>query len=943
MPSISYDGQSFSIDGRRIWLVSGALHYPRIPRELWRDRIRAAKQAGLNCIETYCFWNAHEPEPGRFDFTGNLDVRAFVEMIGEEGMFAIVRPGPYVCAEWDFGGLPAWLHREARERKTNDFRIRQKFQPFMEATSRYLRAVMDQVKDLQVTTPREGKRLPAPLGNVPGQPGGGFHAGLASTCGGPILLVQVENEWFCHNPDDGEAYLNEVARYLRESGATVPLTACNQLWQDVPNTIHTWNASADLASSLRQLALVQPDAPRLVSEYWPGWFDQWGGKHSDSVDAQRHMSRLTAILAAGAQANQFMFHGGTNFGFWGGRTVNGKDCYMTTSYDYDAPLHEAGGRGEKYALTKRACTYASQFAAVFAALDPKPAQAAVAADDADHPLSVVHLHGTQGDAVFLLRGEKDKTNETAILLPDGIRLPVAMGGDRAAWLLLNTNLGGAATLDFTNLRPFAFLDRRLLVLYGPAGSEGVVSLDGTPFHIKVPTGKEPKVEPHGEITLVVLNEAQVDAAYPTAQGLIVGAAKLDDDGNAVPTKGWPKSIHVAIDGAVSREPGKVARNPRVPKLSGWQSADCDRFVDGDADVFEPIDGPASLEALGCDYGYGWYRLDIPAQALPTAKSKLIFPHGGDRLHVFADGEPQAVVGPGADDAPEAFKVAGRTVVLADNLGRMNYGQHVGRDLKGIPHHLMQVKPIRLGKPKIADSTAPNPFELTDLVYDRRKGDQTPAQTLTWTIKPESRKPVILDIDGLPVGCVVKVNGEPVDLYNAMHSAHYLRVLLDPADDGPFTGGKNTVELALFAPLPKEADVAKQVAAWQATTVVTHKASWSFARWSPPADDAYTDGTPDKKIGKPAWYRASFNVTSTHAPLFLEPKGLSKGQVYLNGHNVGRYVMVDERGKSRGPQKHYYLPEPWLTTDGPNELILFDEHGHKPTGAKLVYRELGPWH
>jgi beta-galactosidase len=110
MANISHDGQSFLIDNRRIWLVSGAVHYARTPRELWRQRLRAAKQAGLNCIDTYVFWNLHEPQPGTFRFDGDADLRAFVQMIGEEGLYCILRPGPYVCSEWDFGGLPAWLH-----------------------------------------------------------------------------------------------------------------------------------------------------------------------------------------------------------------------------------------------------------------------------------------------------------------------------------------------------------------------------------------------------------------------------------------------------------------------------------------------------------------------------------------------------------------------------------------------------------------------------------------------------------------------------------------------------------------------------------------------------------------------------------------------------------------------------------------------------------------
>ena len=136
MANITYDHQSFSIDGRRIWLISAAIHYPRTPHQLWRKRIRAAKQAGCNCIETYVFWNVHETEPGVFDFAGDRDLRAFIKIVGEEGMFCYLRPGPYICAEWDFGGLPAWLNN------IEDIDFRTANSPFLEASARYIGAVM---------------------------------------------------------------------------------------------------------------------------------------------------------------------------------------------------------------------------------------------------------------------------------------------------------------------------------------------------------------------------------------------------------------------------------------------------------------------------------------------------------------------------------------------------------------------------------------------------------------------------------------------------------------------------------------------------------------------------------------------------------------------------------------------------------------------------------
>ena len=452
MPSISYDRQSLSIDGRRIWLVSGAIHYPRVPHELWRHRIRAARQAGLNCIETYVFWNIHEPKRGKFDFKHNVDLRRVVELIGEEGMYCILRPGPYVCAEWDFGGHPAWLNT------VEGLRYREANEPYLEACSRYLGQVMEQVRDLQATAP----------------------------AGGPIVMMQAENEWLCHPPEQGRPYRREVVRYLRENGCEVPINVCNTRGQRVEGAIDTWNANERRAGDLRQLAIVQPNAPRMVPEFWPGWFDAWGRPHHTKFDGQWNLARLAQMLAVGAQYNLYMFHGGTNFAFHGGRSICGPDCFMTTSYDYDAPLREAGGRGEKYAVVKRVSMFASQFGHVFAHLDARQHAAAAPMEDG-HGLSVIHQSGGQGDVIFIIRDDNDKRDSVDVLLPNGLSLPVPLDDQRAAWLVTQANLAGVAELTWTNLRPWAFVGKSLLVLFGPAGADGLVNLNGATISITVPT------------------------------------------------------------------------------------------------------------------------------------------------------------------------------------------------------------------------------------------------------------------------------------------------------------------------------------------------------------------------------------------------------------------------------------------------------------------------
>lgn len=932
MATISYDGQSFIIDGRRIWLVSGAIHYFRTPRELWRARIRAAKEAGLNCIETYCAWNAHEPKPGHFDFTGDLDLRAFVKLVGEEGLYCIVRPGPYICGEWDFGGHPAWLHRQFEAAGESEVKLRQSHPIYLEACARFLGAVMDEIKYLQITATATPERASS-NGNAAGQPAGGYLGGG----GGPVIMIQAENEWFSHNPDEHDKYLREMVRYLRENGCTVPINNCNNLWQRIDGTIDTWNGARNLAFDMRQLAVVQPHAPRLVTEYWPGWFDMWGAEHS-TVDTDLHLYRVAAILATGSQYNLYMFHGGTNFAFYGGRTIVAYGGYMTTSYDYDAPLLEAGGRGPKYRVTKRISTFASQFGYVFSHLATDPPHAAIAPRDEDHPLSVVHLCGSQGEVIFLLRSAQDKTTQTQLMLPNGLTLPVHLGKERAAWLLINTNLGGVAKLNYTNLRPLAFIERKLLVLFGPAGCAGMIGLDDAQYRMTVPDDGAPHVERHDELAIVVLSTEQADDAYLFAGGIALGAGGLDTEGQPIPRDGKPLTI-IDTDGKVVVRPKpKAGRTVAPPKLNNWTAAAVDELVDGTATSYTAIDRPRSLESLGADFGYGWYRLRFD-----KASSGATFaPESGDRLHVFGGGKPLSLLGlgPGATDGPVNLRLSDTVTILADNLGRFNYGQPMG-EKKGLFGHLFNVKPVKLGKPKRTRERAADPFAVTRMVYRRRKGDLPMVESLSWTLKPAAKLPMVLFVQGLDVQGVWLINGRPVNVFLGSESAKYLRLVLTPGQNG-FTAGNNELKFSPLQAVAADVDIASSLTLYQATAVPSAKAEWSFAPWTVPDASAFTKLSKTPRAGVPCWYRTSFTVDAADVPLWLEPRGLSKGQLYLNGHNIGRFFVATNKGKRVPPQERYYLPEPWLNLKGENELLIFDEHGFSPTKSRLVYDPMGPY-
>ncbi|MFE9044799.1 beta-galactosidase [Streptomyces sp. NPDC007818] len=313
MPVLQTDKTGFLLDGQPFRFLSGGLHYFRVHPEQWQDRLRKARLMGLNTVETYVPWNLHQPRPDRFVLDGGLDLPRFLDLAAAEGLHVLLRPGPYICAEWEGGGLPSWLLTEP------DIRLRTRDPRFLAAVDDFFR------------------RLLTPLRPY-----------LASR-GGPVLAVQVENEYGAYGDDT--AYLEHIADSLRACGVDVPLFTCDQPADlergALPGVLATANFGSRSAHHLADLRARRPEGPLMTTEFWIGWFDRWGARHvvRDPDDAARE---LDEVLAAGASVNFYMFHGGTNFGFTNG--ANDKHTYRptVTSYDYDSPLDEAGDPTEKY-------------------------------------------------------------------------------------------------------------------------------------------------------------------------------------------------------------------------------------------------------------------------------------------------------------------------------------------------------------------------------------------------------------------------------------------------------------------------------------------------------------------------------------------------------------------------------------------------------------------
>lgn len=319
--TFTHNDSDFLLDGKPILLRSGELHYSRIPREYWRDRLLKARALGLNAICIYMFWNAHEPTPGNFHFSGDQDVVTFIKTAQDVGLWVIVRPGPYCCAEWDFGGLPWWLL------KHNDLRLRCLDDSYWPYAKRYLERVGQELKDLTISR------------------------------GGPILMVQVENEYGSYGND--RPYLEEIRKTLRESGFDTLLftSDASDSASLAAGTLKDCLAVANFGSKaelhMTNLRKWQPKGPLMNGEFWCGWFDEFG-KPRNGSDSIECIKDVEWMLDNNVSFNVYMLHGGTNFGYTAGANQYDYHAPYVSSYDYWAFIDEAGRLTPKYHAARKA-------------------------------------------------------------------------------------------------------------------------------------------------------------------------------------------------------------------------------------------------------------------------------------------------------------------------------------------------------------------------------------------------------------------------------------------------------------------------------------------------------------------------------------------------------------------------------------------------------------
>jgi beta-galactosidase len=305
----------FLLDGQRFQIRCGEIHAPRVPKEYWRHRLQMAKAMGLNTVCAYLFWNLQEPRPGEFNWSGQADAAEFCRIAQEEGLWVILRPGPYACAEWEMGGTPWWML------KNDGVKLRSTDPRYLEPAKTYLKEVGRVLGPLQITH------------------------------GGPILMVQVENEYGFFGKD--ARYVDELRKALVDAGFDVPLFQCNPPDQMrnglLPDLYQAGNFGSDVEKNFAKVRQIQKSGPLFCSEFYPGWFDTWGQPHHLGKP-ENYLPNLKRMLDMDASFSIYMAHGGTTFGLWAGCDRPFKPD--TSSYDYDAPISEAGWATPKFYATR---------------------------------------------------------------------------------------------------------------------------------------------------------------------------------------------------------------------------------------------------------------------------------------------------------------------------------------------------------------------------------------------------------------------------------------------------------------------------------------------------------------------------------------------------------------------------------------------------------------
>jgi len=942
---IDFDNRGFMVNGKRLFIVSGDMHYSRVPRELWRDRLLRIKRAGYNTVQTYPFWELHEPREGQFDFSDNRDLEAFLKLIKELDMYAIVRVGPYVNADADSGGLPMWLRFKPGLLPNTD-NI-----PFYKAVEPYWQKLLPIVERNQITH------------------------------GGPVIMIQLENENLRGSGTDlPDAYFRHYLSFAKKIGFTVPLF--------FSGLNHSDNPAGDAPFDTRQRK-----SPWYSTEFWTGWVAVYGV----DPDRGRRLERSTwnVIAYGGAGYTHYEMAGGTSFG-----TLNCNE--NASAYDFGSPIGQTGDLRDDYYLVKRAAEFATSFPDIFA--NSGAAAGGFEYNISDTGLLLTGRQGPGGTVLFI-QNQTGSPHGEQIKTPDGKLYPVSgpisiQPGETAPFVLgaqiapgIKLAVGAARILRVVHNGPVT-----TIVVHGTPGEPAQLVFDTgkapvkalSPAGVTVQTGGVSVVLKYGDAkpssaafragaqTVKVLAEstAMADRTWFVPAGgathIIVGPRYVGETQivkgqlqAAVETHQGDKATSVvdyAPDGAyplhVVGTP--AAPLPEAPKLNSWRTdASTPEAQPGfDDHAWLSTPDPKVMGADGSQDAYAWYRTHVHVDK--AGVYDLFLSSANDWLTCFVNGKR-------ATNAKSGDAFSGRILKLDLPAGDSSLAflvAHYGRDkLFNYYGPLDTINPKGITGPVTVSATPAASVAVTGLRWIRDDAGEADAgkyaattvdtnaagwadYTLNqemfgnqpgfaWvraTLPAAPGKHHLIQVQSVDDDAFVYLNGKKLGEHHGVNQP--FSIDLDPAwqENGPNSlailvqneGGPGGLFWSINL-LSGDLQSAPAVKGWRMrggeTPPAATSASWKALK-------------PGEAPGVPAWFEGHFNAKPPSAvgphPIYrIKWTGLSRGFIWLNGHNLGRYPELS-------PIDSIYLPECWLK-NGDNTLQFFDEDGLSPGQAEIVVK------
>ena len=917
--------RSIVIDGREVFLVAGSIDYFRLPAEDWRPQLLRAKRGGLNMIAFCVAWNFHEREEGVFSFEGDTDLGRFLDICQDLELYTFPRFGPFICDEWEYGGYPAWLLGKP------DIELRTDHP----ATMVYVRRWFERL--CAVVAPRQATR------------------------GGPVLLVQQENEYYYVGRPRIQEYQATLIRLLREFGIEVPITDCNGDRGEtrLADSMMTQNSGG--AASVLRVRKAQPDKPVFITELYTDYLNVWGWPVTSYPSTQQMYQQTVETLAVGGMYNYFMYGVGTNFGFWAASSWKSDESFCTSRYYSRAPLAEGGGFNPMYFAAKAVNCLAlnsMQYLVRGEQASPPLQIAGPVRTEAlrtrrgwllfvqpQYPEALTMEYHTDGDSgPFVQTGEQWPFAEIAqqpgvLLLPDG-PVPMAESSDFPSMLPWQLEIDPGRLLDYANaslLGCGGSASKRVILLRGETGRQGVVSVNGQRSQF-VFSAHEPQCVSVGGAMVVGVSHELADRTWFVGERIFIGPAyvgEVKQDRHECFLDPEVTTFHqISSQGQITSHPvAQAVRFAAMVPTGGWRARRLPELQGVQEGWQSLADGPVSTERMGVYWGYSWYRAHVRS---PSARrTGLWFSRAVDRVTVFANGRPSGVWGRGKEATRDPLPVDLRAgdnefVFLCDNMGRVSEGAQA--DYKGIfgPAFIdAEVRPLPAAEWSRPTSPPSNTwpfqtyrfyasgFSLSLAKGDALSDDAQNFHTASYTLKLQPGEGLTLALLSFPAyGWVLidgKVVGEHAGDLSLAGGFNFSTHRLDEHLKASFV----KLQVVYYGKLIPNFETHVRLNSYRRDNALT---DWAFRRWTNPVLDA------EAEAGEPAWWETTLTRPKEPGPYFLVTEGLSKGQAFINGRALGRYWHI-------GPQQSLYVPDSWIGTE--NRIAIFDESGKSPHKVYLL--------